>query len=520
MRRQLSVESRRELIEAVAIRYQTGTQAEQKQILDELVKVTGYHRKHALRVLKRSKRDKRLAGEARVSLYNEAVRKALIIVWEASDRICGKRLKEAIPALVEAMERHGHLKLDPEVRSRLLAVSASTIDRLLKPVRQAGKPKGRSSGVRSPLRNLVAVRTFGDWNDPAPGYFEMDLVAHCGKSVAGSYLHSLVLTDIASGWTECAAMVVREQTLVIRTIEKLRVKLPVPMLGLDVDNDSAFINETLINYCRERGLELTRCRAYKKNDQAWIEQKNGAVVRRLVGYGRLEGTQAAAVLAKLHQAARLYVNFFQPSFKLKSKSREGAKVTKHYHRPATPCERLLVSDRVPMRCKEQLRRTFAALDPVELLNEIRQAQNELVSLELGSPMEPAGATASTDLSCFVESLSKAWRDGEVRPTHRKRCAKPRTWRTRVDPFAKVWPVVEQWLIEQPEVTAKELFHRLQAQGLGPFEPGQLRSLQRRVKWWRSQVAHRLIFGETDPEMVVPVLVGAIPPTTAAVVAIN
>jgi hypothetical protein len=139
------------------------------------------------------------------------------------------------------------------------------------------------------LRNAIAVRTFGDWKDPAPGYFEMDLVAHCGKSVVGSYVHSLVLTDIASGWTECAAMLMREQSLVVQTLEQVRAKLPMPMRGLDVDNDSAFINETLLSYCRQRGLELTRCRAYRKNDQAWIEQKNGAVVRRLVGYGRLEG---------------------------------------------------------------------------------------------------------------------------------------------------------------------------------------------------------------------------------------
>jgi hypothetical protein len=174
-----------------------------------------------------------------------------------------------------------------------------------------------------------------------------------------------------------------------------------------------------------------------------------------------------------------------------------------------------------MRCKEQLRQTFAALDPLELLNEIRQAQRQLAALEFGAPMEPAAVAAgSAELSRFVESLSKAWRDGEVRPTHRKRSAKPRTWRTRVDPFEKVWPVVEQWLIEQPHATAKELFDRLQSQGLGEFEPGQLRSLQRRVKCWRSQVAHCLIFGHSDPEIDAPVLVGAIPSTIASTMAIN
>jgi hypothetical protein len=256
----------------------------------------------------------------------------------------------------------------------------------------------------------------------------MDMVAHCGKSVAGSHVHSLVLTDIASGWTEAAAMVVREQTLVTLTVEEIRNKLPFPMLGLDVDNDSAFINDTVVSYCGERCIELTRSRAYKKNDQAWIEQKNGAVVRRLVGYGRLEGAVAATALGNLHEVARLYVNFFQPSFKLKSKTRQGAKVSKKYETPATPYERLLASDRATNECKENLRQIFSALDPVDLLSQIRQAQRTLADLEVGSDRKTA-SEASQALSHFVKSLSTAWRDGEVRPTHRKHSGR-RTWRTR------------------------------------------------------------------------------------------
>jgi len=187
--------------------------------------------------------------------------------------------------------------------------------------------------------------------------------------MAGSHVHSLVLTDIATEWTEAVGMIVREQTLVIESVEDVRRRLPFGMRGLDVDNGSAFINEALVAYSRDKKLELTRCRAYKKNDQAWIEQKNGAVVRRMVGYGRLEGAAATTVLNQLFAAARFYVNYFQPSFqpsfKLLSKSRDGAKA----------------------------------------------------------------------------SLSTAWRDGEVRPTHRKRATGPRTWRTRTDPFEKVWPLV-------------------------------------------------------------------------------
>jgi hypothetical protein len=489
--------TRRELIGAVATRYHAGTRTEKKDILDEFVNVTGFHRKHAIRVLaKVMTSPETLKRPSRSPLYDEAVETALIILWEASDRMCGKRLKEAIPVLVEAMERYGHLRLDAEVRPRLLAMSAATMDRRLKHIREAGSQGRRRSRISTPLRNSIAVRTFGDWNDPAPGFFEMDFVAHCGKSVAGSHIHSLVLTDIASGWTESAAMVIREQTLVTETVESIRTKLLFPMLGLDVDNDGAFINETVVNYCLARQIELTRCRPYKKNDQAWVEQKNGAVVRRLIGYGRLEGIETATVLAKLHDVARLYVNFFQPSFKLKSKKREGAKVIKKYHTPATPYLRLLANDRVSTDTKEQLQRIFAGLDPVHLLNQIREAQRTLAQMEVGAGVEQS-VKADSGLKDFVANLSTAWRDGEVRATHRKRSNGPRTWRTRLDPFEKVWPLIEQWLNEKPDSSAKDLFRRLQEDSGEQFQPAQLRTLQRRVKQWRSEIVRQLVLGDTN-----------------------
>jgi len=486
------VVTRRELTETVAIRYRGARRREKKEILDEFVRVTGFHRKHAVRVLKKSSKQENRLPRQRWRVYDEAVREALTIVWEAADRICGKRLHKVIANLIDAMERHGHLQLDAEVRERLLAMSAATMDRLLQTVRETGKQGRRRSGISTPLRKSIAVRTFGDWNDPPPGYFEMDMVAHCGKSMAGSHVHSLVLTDIATGWTEAVAMVVREQTLVIESVEDVRTRLPFPMRGLDVDNDSAFINETLVGYSRGKNLELTRCRAYKKNDQAWIEQKNGAVVRRMVGYGRLEGAGSATILNRLFASARLYVNYFQPSFKLLSKTREGAKVTKRYHAPATPCERLLAREYISDDCKEQLRRMLASLDPVQLLNEIREAQRMLAQLEVG--VVTTAAESDRGLNRFVASLSTAWRDGEVRPTHRKKTSGPRTWRTRADPFEKVWPVIEQWLNEQPDANTKDMFLRLQANTAEVFQPGQLRTLQRRVRAWRSEIARRLVLG--------------------------
>jgi hypothetical protein len=188
----------------------------------------------------------------------------------------------------------------------------------------------------------------------------------------------------------------------------------------------------------------------------------------------------------------LYVNFFQPSFKLKSKTRQGAKVSKKYETPATPYQRLLASDRVTNECKENLRQIFSALDPVDLLNQIRQAQRTLADLEMGSN-HTAAREVDRALNHFLKSLSTAWRDGEVRPTYRKQSG-PRTWRTRPDPFENVWPLLKTWLDEQPDVTAKQLFQRLQEHVSEPFRPGQLRTLQRRVKQWRSDIARQLVFG--------------------------
>jgi hypothetical protein len=321
-------------------------------------------------------------------------------------------------------------------------------------------------------------------------------VAHCGKSVAGSHVHSLVLTDIASGWTEACALVVREQTLITMKVDEVRRRVPFPILGLDVDNDSAFINDTLVNFCKDRTIELTRSRAYKKNDQAWIEQKNGSVVRRLVGYGRLEGKEAAAVLDEFHRQARLYVNFFLPCFKLKSKTREGAKVSKKYESPVTPYERLLANAQMTESQKAALRETFNSLDPVRLLSDIRAIQHHITTLEVANNNAQLD-TSERSLDQFVSSLSTAWKAGEVRPTHKKRSSGPRSWRTRIDPFQKTWDLIEQWLNDQPDANAKELLHRLQ-QADSTIPDNQLRTLQRRVREWRTAIARSLVIGAFQP----------------------
>ena len=335
------------------------------------------------------------------------MRTALLVVWEASDRVCGKRLRAILPVLVEAMERHGHLALDAEVRRLLLAMSAATIDRALRDAKGDGL---RRHQRRTPptIRRSVPIRTFSDWDDPPPGFVEADLVAHSGPRSDGSFVQTLVLTDIATGWTECAPLLVREQTLLVAVLKELRRHLPFELLGFDTDNDTVFMNETVRDYCSAEAITFTRCRPYRKNDQAWVEQKNGAVARRIVGYRRFEGFTAAHVLAELYAAVRLHVNFFQPSFKLAEKHRDGARVHKRYHAPATPCQRLLADPRTPDAVRERLEAVFATLDPLRLLRDIRAAQQRLVDI---ADMPGAASEPPPSLDTFLSALRTAWRSG-------------------------------------------------------------------------------------------------------------
>ena len=491
MTNKISKHTRNELIKALRKRYAKAPLEEKSRILDEFVAVAGYHRKHAVRLLggqNQAESEKPTPGRR---IYDEAVREALIIIWEAADRICGKRLNSVLPDLVDAMERHGHLELDPEVRKRLLLVSASTIDRLLSEVRRRAKPRRKRRMLPKKVSKQVPVHTFADWDNPAPGYLEIDLVAHCGGSMAGTFIHTLVATDVCSGWVECVPLLAREQSLVVEGIEVIRRQLPFPMLGIDSDNDSAFINDTLLAYCEKQGIKFTRSRPFRKNDQAWVEQKNGAVVRRFIGYERFSGVVAGQALAHLYHALRLYVNYFQPSFKLREKRRQGSKVSRSYHKPATPYSRLIAHTAVDSMKKESLRLQRMQVDPVELLHRIRDNQAALAAMV--SPEDSTNGPGRKSLEQFLAQLPKLWLSGEVRPTHRKNTPKPRGWRTRKDPFKEVWPDVLCWLQGEPDATAKTLFERLQQDHPERFTDGQLRTLQRRIKEWRQIMAKKLVY---------------------------
>ncbi len=491
--------ARREIKSAVAERYRVAGRAEKGRILDELCKVTGWHRKHAVRALANRPAAPPEARQQRTSTYDVVVKDALTALWEASDRICGKRLKVMIPTLLPALERHGRLKLGAADRVLVLAVSAATIDRLLADTKiAAAGGKRRRVGFYSAIRREVPIRTFNDWQDPPPGFCEIDMVAHGGTSVAGSFIQTLTMVDVATGWTECLPLVTREGSLVVEAIKRAQSLFPWIILGADFDNDSAFMNDIVVPWCRAQKIEVTRSRAYKKNDQAFVEQKNGAVVRRLMGYGRFDGIETAQVMARLYAAARLHVNFFQPSFKLKEKRREGAKVIKRYHAPATPYERALAHRHVSKKIKQRLRAQYRTLDPVVLLSEIRAAQEEL-----GRRIDRRGLAAASQMPLpisnatdFAQTLGMSIKAGEPRGTHRRAKGK---YKTRVRMPSKLDPhlaTIEDWLAAEPQLTALAIVGRLAQRDADQFGPKQHSIVQRLLKALRRKAAERLIAATT------------------------
>jgi hypothetical protein len=423
-------------------------------------------------------------------------------LWEASDRVCGKRLVVMIPSLLPALERHGRLKLEAADRERVFAISAATIDRLLGPVKVAAAGgRRRRAGFYSAIGREVPIRTFNDWNDPPPGFCEIDMVAHGGTSVAGSFIQTLTLVDVATGWTECLPLIARDGGLVVEAIKRAQSLFPWLLRGADFDNDSSFMNDVVVPWCRAQKIEVTRSRAYKKNDQAFVEQKNGAVVRRLVGYGRFEGVETAQIMTRLYAAARLYVNFFQPSFKLKEKRREGAKIIKRYHDPATPFERALAHPKVSRTVKARLRNMHRKLDPVALLAEMRAAQAELgerIDRRPGKmPIRPSTASPAADAVGFARMLGKPAETGEPRGTHRR---PKRNYFRRVRTPSMLDPqvaTIEGWLAAEPQLTALAIVGRLSEAFPDQFCTKQHSIVQRLLRALRRKAAERLM---TEPAL--------------------
>lgn len=381
----MSPRTKREYVEAIHLRYKKATRKEKKGILDEFCATCGYHRKHAIRLLKRFKRFTQPKGthRGRTPIYQgEALLKPLKEIWRGANLPCSKRLKVILPLWLPGYsETFGSPPL--KVITALKHISSSTIDRLLKPVRIHYQKRGRSTTKPGTLlRKRIPLAT-NQWNESRPGFLEADTVAHCGTSLLGMFAYTIDFVDIATGWTEQRAIWGKGETGVLEQIKDIEQVLPFPLLGFDCDNGSEFLNHHLLRHFTERPhpIAFTRSRAYHKDDNAHIEQKNWTHVRQWLGYERLDRQEVVILLNDLyHTEWRLFHNFFCPSVKLIEKERIGSKTIKHHDSPKTPYQRIMTSDHILPSLKKHLVQQFRGLNPFVLRKAMEKKLHKVFAL--------------------------------------------------------------------------------------------------------------------------------------------
>lgn len=375
----MDLKTRLNVITSVQQRYRKASKKEKGVILNEVVGVTGYNRKHTIVILGKKFLRKRFVKRHRISKY-QGVRWLLRKLWIISNFASGKRLVPAIPVYLDALLRHKELKIKIWEKKLLLSISAATCDRLLKVDRKRINIKGRSrTKPGTLLKHQIPIKMWTDWDNTVPGFLEIDSVHHCGGDLNGDYIYTLDTTDVATGWNECCAHLGKGEIRTVNALETIRKRLPFPLLGIDFDCGGEFVNYHLIRYSKRNQITYTRAREGMKNDQNYIEQQNYSVVRRFVGYGRLDTQEQLTILNELYLKLSDYQNFFQPVMRLKTKIRDGAHVSRKYAKPKTAYQRVLEHEDILDEVKQKLTARFLTLNPLKLIKEITRLGKKLTT---------------------------------------------------------------------------------------------------------------------------------------------
>ena len=374
---------RQAYLKAIRLRYRRAGKKAKAAILDEFCEVCDYNRKYAIRLLNQARKTRKRRSPGRKPIYpSPELLKALKRVWFACDQMCSKKLKAALPLWLPFYEtRYG--ALDSEVYDKLLSISASTIDRILKPVRlKVGRKGLGGTKPGSLLKNQIPIQTH-TWDISQPGFMEADTVAHCGNSLAGDFVWSLTMTDIQTTWTENRATWNKGATGVLEQIQCIEASLPFPLQGFDCDNGSEFLNYHLVRYFTDHAnqISFTRSRPYRKNDNAHVEQKNWSHVRQLFGYDRFADQRLVEMMNDLYSNEwTQYQNHFCPSMKLLQKVRINSKYRKKYDTPQTPYHRVMASEHVSEQSKKRLQAVHQQLNPFILKQSIEKKLRRIFKL--------------------------------------------------------------------------------------------------------------------------------------------